>query len=467
MEQDLSYYYIHRHISHFEKDAAVAAFQEQKRQGYTEARNRYKKNYLESVSINNDSLAMLNAAMSEDEIVSALDEAFLDTLNKSTNDIQATNLDQMLTKAYNSLNDYVNTNESKNLDKMFQQITKATKLLQSNYKGLAILLGKNGAYKKGGLNKLSEAIQIEINSWNGKTIGEQDKRLISILNSLNSIANNLTAGKEINKASLQKSLTNIFSTQIGEYVVSKGAAKALGIGMGEVRKSLTGTKEVKYTEDEKINNFINNYANEKRTFKTDNSFQEINLQIDELDTEVKVNLGLSTKWYKNMGTVRGYGVAIQGQEHGISRRIDQMFDIIERYYAYNAIGLLHQDNEPYKAMKAAIVARNIDVFISGLGMQGDFSQYLVINGEFYSIWQIIQLLELYNAGAGSTDRGSSNDIITISANGASKIASETDQANNYLPNRFEALKRSRRQNQEIKDLKLTGYFYPNKFKSLL
>ena len=65
--------------------------------------------------------------------------------------------------------------------------------------------------------------------------------------------------------------------------------------MGEIRKSLVGTKEVKYTEDEKINNFINNYANEKRTFKTDNSFQEINLQIDELDTEVKVNLGLSTK----------------------------------------------------------------------------------------------------------------------------------------------------------------------------
>lgn len=62
-----------------------------------------------------------------------------------------------------------------------------------------------------------------------------------------------------------------------------------------------------------------------------------------------------------------------------------MFDAIERYYAYNAIGLLHQDNEPYKAMKAAIVARNIDVFISGLGTQGDFSQYLVINGEFYSI----------------------------------------------------------------------------------
>lgn len=467
MEQDLSYYYIHRHINHFEKDAAVAAFQEQKRQGYTEARNRYKKNYLENVSINNDSLAMLNAAMSEDEIVSALDEAFLDTLNKSTNDIQATNLDQMLTKAYNSLNDYVNTNNLKDLDKVFQQITKATQLLKSNYKGLVILLGRNSIYrKKHNLSALLLAIDKEVEALENKVIGEQDKRLLSVLNSLNSIVSNINSGN-FDKTSLQRSLTNIFSTQIGEYVVSKGAAKALDIGIGEVRKSLAGTKEVKYTEDEKINNFINNYANEKRTFKTDNSFQEVNLQIDELDTEIKVNLGLSTKWYKNIGAARGYGVAIQGQEHGISRRIDQMFDAIERYYAYNAIGLLHQDNEPYKAMKAAIVARNIDVFISGLGTQGDFSQYLVINGEFYSIWQIIQLLELYNAGAGSTDRGSSNDIVTISASGASKIASETDQARNYLPNIIKAHERSRRQNQEIKDLKLTGYFYPNKFKSLL
>jgi hypothetical protein len=39
----------------------------------------------------------------------------------------------------------------------------------------------------------------------------------------------------------------------------------------------------------------------------------------------------------------------------------------------------------YKALKAAIVARNLDVLMSGMGIQGDFSQFIIINGEFYSI----------------------------------------------------------------------------------
>ena len=58
---------------------------------------------------------------------------------------------------------------------------------------------------------------------------------------------------------------------------------------------------------------------------------------------------------------------------------------IENYYAYNALGLAGQDNELYSSLKAALVARNLDVLISGLGVQGDFAQYLVINGNFYSI----------------------------------------------------------------------------------
>lgn len=57
----------------------------------------------------------------------------------------------------------------------------------------------------------------------------------------------------------------------------------------------------------------------------------------------------------------------------------------EKYYVYNALGLVAQDNSMYSALKAAMVSRNLDVMMSGLGPQGDFSQYIVINGEFYSI----------------------------------------------------------------------------------
>jgi hypothetical protein len=61
------------------------------------------------------------------------------------------------------------------------------------------------------------------------------------------------------------------------------------------------------------------------------------------------------------------------------------YGIIEKYYAYNALGLAEQDNELYSSLKAAILARDLDAMISGSGFQGDFSQFIVLNGEFYSI----------------------------------------------------------------------------------
>lgn len=67
-------------------------------------------------------------------------------------------------------------------------------------------------------------------------------------------------------------------------------------------------------------------------------------------------------------------------------RINQLLNSeSDKYYIYNSLGLVGQDNSMYSALKAAIVARNLDVMMSGLGPQGDFSQYIIINGEFYSI----------------------------------------------------------------------------------
>lgn len=57
----------------------------------------------------------------------------------------------------------------------------------------------------------------------------------------------------------------------------------------------------------------------------------------------------------------------------------------DKYYIYNSLGLVAQDDSMYKALKAAMVARNLDVMMSGLGLQGDFAQFIIINGEFYSI----------------------------------------------------------------------------------
>lgn len=140
---------------------------------------------------------------------------------------------------------------------------------------------------------------------------------------------------------------------------------------------------------------------------------------------------------------------------------------LEKYYAYNALSLAGEDNSVYKALKAAILARNMDILISGIGLKGDFSQYLVINGEFYSIWQIINLIENYNSGQGASgiDPGAT-DPVTLSAQGLKSVVEETEKVKNDPNNIKFAFARAVQQNRMIEKMGLTGHFYPQRLKNL-
>lgn len=293
------YYYIHRHLEHFEKDAAISLFQKQKQQNYLEMKNRYKKNYLNNISgVNSEALKKLDAAMREDEIMSGLDKDLLDILNKRISEgVQAYELDKKLSAAYSSLNKFLNSKDAKDLDKLFTQITKATELLNTNMSGLLALIGPRGEYKKHrDLSKLSILLQQEVTKYEGKVLNVSQKRLASITKSLSNLVDGLSLGQNINRQSLQRYLSNIFSTQIGEYIVSKGVAKGLDLGLKEIRNSLTGASNITVEEnDEELQGFIKAYGQKgSQVFKTDNSFQDLEITLEDGNT-FNINLGLSTK----------------------------------------------------------------------------------------------------------------------------------------------------------------------------
>lgn len=465
-----TYFYIHRHLEHFEKDAAISLFQSQKQQNYLEMKNRYKKNYLSNISgISDEALKILDAAMREDEIISGLDADLLEILNKRISEgIQSYNLDSKLSTAYNSLNNFLRSKDAKDLDRLFTQITKATELLNTNISGLLALIGPRGEYKKHrDLTKLSTLLQQEVAKYEGKVLNVNQKRLASITRSLSSLVSNLSSGENINKQSLQRYLSNIFSTQIGEYIVSKGVAKGLDLGLKEIRNSLTGATNITVDEgDEELQNFIKSYGQSgSQVFKTDNSFQDLEITLEDGNT-FNINLGLSTKWYKGNGGSAD-SVAIT-TEVSFLNRINQLLDSEnDKYYVYNSLGLVGQDDSMYSALKAAMVARNLDVMMSGLGPQGDFSQYIIINGEFYSIWQIILALENFNHGQGSYGKGDATDPVTISATGLKAVSDITEQVKDNPNNLIAAYIRSKIQNRMIENLGLSGHFYPNRLKNIL
>ena len=466
--ENMSYYYIHRHINHFEKDAAIAFFQEQKDINYQIMKNRFKSNYLNNLSgTNRKSLEILDAAMKEDEILSDLDQGILDILNDRVSEaINNYNFEEKIKKAYNSLDSFINTQNAKELDRLLAQITSATKILTNNKSELTFLLGIKKQYAQNrDLTALYQYVESGIQSLNNKMIRVNASRVKSVNNSLLQLIGNLSK-QNLNKQVLNGYLKNIFSTQVGEFIVSKGVGKGLELLSKDINNSLTGVNNIEI-DNKEVEDLVNQYGQKgKTTFKTDNSFKDLNININDTDN-IDINLGISTKWYKGSFSGTVYDATI-ATETSFVHRLNQMLNgTIEKYYAYNALGLAGQDNEIYSALKSALVAKNLDVLISGLGVQGDFSQYLVINGNFYSIWQIVNAVEHFNQGQGSYDQGNKTDPVTISATGLSNVINLTSQAQGEPNNLTKAFVRSKKQNQLIEGLGLSAHFYPNRLKYAL
>lgn len=291
------YYYIHRHIKHFEKDAAMALFQEQKNINYQIMKNRFKKNYLENInSVSRDGLNILDAAMKEEEILNGLDRELLETLNDSVSEaIKSYNFDKKVKTAYNSLNSFINTQDAKALDKLFSQISSATKLLTTNKNELTFLLGIKKQYAQNrDLNALYNYIQKGIEQLNNKIIKVNSSAIQSVNNSLLQLVGDLSQ-KKFNKQSLNGYIKNIFSTQIGEYIVSKGLGKAMSLLPSAIKNSLSGTKNIEVDGDLELQELISNYGQQgNQVFKTDNSFKDLSIKVNSGDV-VDINLGISTK----------------------------------------------------------------------------------------------------------------------------------------------------------------------------
>lgn len=475
IKNNQSYYYIHRHISHFERSNAINFFTQQKNDNYLAMKERYKENYKKSLNFNigENSLSILNAAMSEDEQIEAIDKALLESLNKNiSKGMQNANLNKKMVSAYKSLNDFINKKDFKDLEKVLEQISSATNILTSGNQELVALIGRKGKNNQGIRNKkdlkrLYSMIEQNLISLEGKRTTLNIEKMKAIELELLGFTKTIIKGN-YSSEKLTSHLSNIFSTHLGEYLVSYGMLKADKAISKAMKESLVGSKTLKIKEDSQEELWSSEHGQlGSQNFKTDNSFKNISINISTGDN-IQIDLGLSTKWYKGGKSGKIYSTAITNES--FSNKMSQLlggYGIIEKYYAYNALGLAEQDNELYSSLKAAILARDLDAMISGSGFQGDFSQFIVLNGEFYSIWEIINAVEKYNSGAGATQGKNSKDPVTISADGLKDIIALTKSVQNSPPNLALAYIRAKRQNNMIKNLGLVGKFYPQRLKGIL
>ncbi len=461
------YYYIHRHIAHFEQGDAIASFQNQKEKGYLRMKRRYKQNYLKNIQLTDTQENILNISAQGDKFISDIDELLLEALDTNIgNSLKQVNIEPGMRQSYAGLNNFINTGEAKYLDDIFHGIELATDVLEEYLPELSILIGQQNWLSSGrNLKKLSQLIQKEIKTMENKAVSLTQEKYLALINHLNSLVIGLQQ-KNVNINSLRTSLTHIFSTTLGEFVTNKGIGKIGNLVEESLKKTFTGTHTI--SRSVKLSKDLERYRQQgDNVFKVDGSFENLKIELSN-GQNLRVNLGISTKWYKGSSNGKIYKVDITNEQSFVHRAKQIASNNNERYYIYNALALVNQNSAAYVNLKASIIANTFDFLISGMGVHGDFAQFLVINGQFYSIWDIILLLN--NNNYGSSNSGytvNKNDIISISARGLTPIGVKTDEARKYTPNLDWAYKRAKETNKEIEDVQLAGYFYPQRIAKLL
>jgi len=293
-DNDETFYYIHRHIEHFDKNEAVARFQRQKTQDYMRMRQRYKENYLKNITaLSPKAQDKIALAAQEDKILTNLDQALLNSLNNNVSkEIKQYDLEAKMKRAYTALDDFINTRDLKSLDTLFSQITKASELLRSHPTEIVAAVGRANWLASGrDLGKIKKDIQKQITALENKRIRVGKKETQMVLQALEKLADGLGA-ETLDQRSLSTQLTRIFSTAIGEFIVSKGVIKGLDLVHKQVKDSLVGEKHLTVTDS--LQDLLKFYKRENLTFKTDNAFQDIELTLEEGEN-FNINLGISTK----------------------------------------------------------------------------------------------------------------------------------------------------------------------------
>ena len=119
------------------------------------------------------------------------------------------------------------------------------------------------------------------------------KRILSTQISIKKLVDDLN-NPSVSKATLQGYIRNIFSSQVGEYVVSKAVVRGLKLTKDMIEKSFTGANTIVSTS-ENFQQLLNWGQSRTTNFKTDNYFPNVKIKIAELDTDITINLGISTK----------------------------------------------------------------------------------------------------------------------------------------------------------------------------
>lgn len=431
-------YYIHFNKINIGNRAngATINFAKQRQQVKMQTMAQYKQFF--NASLNGQSIDLLSAAFDLDE------NTFLSTLNnklqeKLQKDINVEKLSQLYNVVNNGniskyLKQAVKEDSIKKLSLALKGVADALNLLESGNSSLGAVLSKAceeaGSFQDLGIRLGSLLKKYQVNN-NYRLIKRQS--LESAKKQLNNLAKVLSTGKFV---SSKKDLTaDGLSTLLLNGIISTSIAEGLGFSMAGKAGSVlyksilqsVGTRNVSVQSD--------SGKNIKITGKTDVKAKGVSVNLSAEDTgtnggKIDLNIGISSKFYTSQGfkDLESKSISISSGSGGtLKEALDAIFsDSISRYLAYNYF----THNEYVTQLNDLIVKRQILRLFATAGSKEDFSQFMLINGNIISIWQIMQYALNNDVGLSRSMDGSSAQGIVVSI---------PDRKNIYESNNFDLI----------------------------
>lgn len=398
---------------------------------------------------NNNSVAILDRMQSviQDGLSQYINSSNLEALLQIQSNInwsasQKKNKDAMqIQKLEKALNTKTGSYKSEDglpfLDELLQAMADTVALLDSNlgnYLGVALanVQTKNYSSIKAYGRELNGAIEAFKDRHNGEIV--DNKLLQEAFFQLQQITSRLQFmknpdnDKKLSKDSLQGIVSKQFFPQMAEILSAeiKEAAKETALKV-VANASRTGTESVPVQITDATGHYLDNHyfgGMGVKQGKADNIFRNVQLNLssiqDDLSGEIKMDIGISQKSYvaNDFGpdVLKKFNVFSLGGGMTLGNAFTLLLgnnNIYKKYLGYNIFA--QGENALPKSLNAlqdALLTRSI-IYLAGGREKSDFAQFMLLNGQLLSVWDIVKYALGTDIGKNSSQQGEkSNGIYT-------------------------------------------------------
>lgn len=481
--QDANIFYIH--LNHYNignrAQGSVLDLQTQREIVKIKAINQYKTYFEENLTMTDGSTleAFANTMnLKQQQLISILDKEMGKKLQKELNIQKLSELHQLVKKGNVSklINEsIVDGNENvQALKQALVVISECLKLLEGGSGSLGAVLLNTLKSKPTSFAQLGSILENKLNEYsvsnNYKVIKRDSlKAAQNMLYNLSYVLmeKRFKTGSDISAKGLSRLiLNNLVSTSIAEGLGFTMATKAEDL-LYKAHIESVGTNQVQVQVDDQI-------SDKKVTGKKDIKIQGVTYSLEMLDQGqfsggIKIDIGISSKFYTGQSfinltekdgnqSILSKSSISSGSGGTLGQAINAIFDSpVNKYLIYNYYA--HGNTSPYKEqlrkMNDLILKRQILRLFSSAGGANDFNQFMLINGQIISIWDILQYALNSDLFLSSSEQGSEEQGLTLSIPDRPKIIQSNKRINDQKQSQLEnAWLRSKKVNSAINTAKI-------------